>query len=411
MNQERKNKHLVFLITALLFAAQFIGNYGDYQVAAIPSAIYAAFNLTDMQFSSIITAPMLPCIFLSIVIGLLVDRFGIPKIVGIFLVLATAGFVLRHFATNYPVLLLSMALAGCGCMVVNSNIAKLASALYPMDKVGTVVGILMAGSNAASALAFATTSMLPSLKVVFLIPTVASVIVMVLWFCFARESLFAGSRGSAEEQASVADALKLCFRSRSLWLAGLSLFLILGGTMVITNFHVAALTSLRGYAEALAGSFNSVSMVGAIFGSIFLPVFVTKKPEKAPALIFVMLLICAATTYGMLVLPAAGIYVCSFLNGALRSGIIAVLMMTPVLLPEIGPKIAGTAGGFIITLQLLGCVVVPTYIIVPLGGGNITTYFVLSTVCFALAAVVCLIFMKTCGAFDRKTIYNDAPAV
>ena len=408
MNQNRKN--LVFLITALLFLAQFIGNYGDYQVAAIPARMYAAFNLTDMQFSSIITAPMLPCIFLSIVIGLLVDRFGIPKIVGIFLVLATAGFVLRHFATNYPVLLLSMALAGCGCMVVNSNIAKLASALYPMDKVGTVVGILMAGSNAASALAFATTSMLPSLKVVFLIPTVASVIVMVLWFIFARESLFAGSRAPEGEQAGVLDSLKLCFRSRSLWLAGCTLFLILGGTMVITNFHVAALTSLRGYAETLAGSFSSVSMVGAIFGSIFLPVFVTKKPEKAPLLIFIMLLVCAAAAYGMLALPAAGIYVCSFLNGALRSGIIASLMMTPVLLKEIGPKNAGTAGGFIITLQLLGCVVVPTYIIVPLGGGDMTTYFILGTVCFLLAAVVCLIFMKTCGAFDKKMIYNDQSA-
>ncbi len=401
MAQKRKN--LVFLITALLFAAQFIGNYGDYQIAAIPSSIYAAFHLTDMQFSSLITAPMLPCIFLSIVIGLLVDRFGIPKIVGIFFLLAALGFVLRCFAGNYPVMLIAMALSGFGCMVVNSNIAKLASALYPMDKVGTVVGILMAGSNAASALAFATTSMLPSLQLVFLIPTVASVIVFVLWAMFARESVFTQNQASAEEEKTpVLDSLKLCFKSRSLWLAGLTLFLILGGTMVLTNFHVSALTTLRGWSETLAGSFSSVSMVGAIFGSIFLPIFVTKKPEKAPLLIFLMLLVCAAAAYGMLALPAWGIYVCSFLNGALRSGVIATLMMTPVLLKEIGPKNAGTAGGFIITLQLLGCVVVPTYIIVPLGGGNITTYFILATVCFALAAVVCLIFMKTSGAFEKK---------
>ena len=398
-----KRKNLVFLITALLFAAQFIGNYGDYQVAAVPSSIYAAFHLTDMQFSSLITAPMLPCIFLSILIGLMVDRFGIPKIVGVFMVLAALGFLLRHFAGNYPVMLIAMALGGCGCMVVNSNIAKLAASLYPMDKVGTVVGILMAGSNAASALAFATTSMLPSLQVVFLIPTVASVVCVALWFVFARESLFTENREDAgAERVSVADSLKLCFKSRSLWLAGLTQFLILGGTMVITNFHVSALTSLKGYSETLAGSFNSVSMVAAIFGSIFLPIFVTKKPEKAPLLLFVMLLICAVTTYGMLALPAAGIYVCAVLNGALRSGIIAVMLMTPVLLREIGPRNAGTAGGFVITLQLLGCVVVPTYIIVPLGGGNMTVYFILASVCFVLAAVVCLLFTKTSGAFEKK---------
>ena len=143
-------------------------------------------------------------------------------------------------------------------------------------------------------------------------------------------------------------------------------------------------------------------MIGAIFGSVFLPIFVSKKPEKAPLLVFGMLLISAATAYGMLALPTAGIYVCAFLNGTLRSGVIAALMMTPVLLKEIGPKNAGTAGGFIITLQLLGCVVVPTYVIVPLGGGNMTAYFILSAVCFVLAAVVCLIFMKTCGAFEKK---------
>ena len=83
-------------------------------------------------------------------------------------------------------------------------------------------------------------------------------------------------------------------------------------------------------------------------------------------------------------------------------------MMTPVLPAAFGAVGARQqAGGFIITLQLLGCVVVPTYIIVPLGGGNITTYFILSTVCFVLAAVVCLIFMKTCGAFDPKELYNE----
>ena len=258
MNQKRRN--LVFLMTALLFAAQFVGNYGDNQLMAIPARIYAAFNLTDMQFSSLATAPMLPAIFLSIVIGLLVDRFGIPKIVGLWLIFAAAGFILRLFAQNYPVMLIAMALSGCGCMIVNANIAKLASALYPMDKVSKVVGILMAGSNAASALAFATTSLIPSLRVVFLIPAVASVAAAALWLVFAKESLFTENRSEEEHEesgASIVSSLRLCFRSRSLWLAGLTLFLILGSSMVLTNFHVTALTTLKGYSEAMAGSFTS----------------------------------------------------------------------------------------------------------------------------------------------------------
>ena len=399
---DQKRKKLIFLMTVLIFAAQFVGNYGDFQLAAIPTRIYAAFHLNDMQFSSLLTAPMLPSIFLSIVIGLMVDRFGIPKIVGIWLILATAGFVLRLFAGNYTVMLIAMALSGCGCMIVNANVAKLSSSLYPPDQVSKVVGILMGGANAASAVAFATTSMIPSLRAIFLIPAAASVVIAVLWLAFARDSLFTQGRSEDAEKADVASALKLCFRSRSLWLAGLTLFLILGSSMILTNFHVTALTSLKGYSETLAGSFNSVLMIGAFLGSVFLPILVSKNPGRAPLAVFVMLVITAATSYGMIALPAAGIYICSFINGALRSGVIAVLMTTPVLLKEIGPKNAGTAGGFIITLQLIGNVVLPTYIIVPLGGGSVVNYFILASVCMLLAAVVCLIFMKTSGAFEKR---------
>ena len=397
----KNRKNLILLITAVLFGAQFIGNYGNYQLAAIPGRIYEAFGLTDMQFSSLMTAPMLPSIFLSIIIGLMVDRFGISKMVSGCLAVAAAGFVMRCFATNYPTMLIAMALSGFGCMILNSNMAKIVSSLYPMDKVSKIVGILMAASSASMAVAFATTAAIPTLNVTFWIPAVVSLIVLVLWIAFARDRVFSGGAPGGSSGTQVAEALKVCVRSRNLWLAGLTLMLILGASMVISNFHVATLTSLKGYTENAAGSFNTVLMIGAIIGSIFLPVYVTKAPGKAPLLIFAMLLVTAATCYGMVALPAFGIYVCAFLNGALRSGIIATMMMTPVLLKEIGPALAGTAGGFIVTLELIGSVVIPTYIIVPLGGGSLMSYFALATVCMALAAVVCLIFMKTCGAFEK----------
>ena len=403
MSDSNKRKGMVFFITALLFAAQFFGNYGNFQPAAIPAQMYETFHLTDMQFSSLLTAPMLPSIFLSIVIGLLVDRFGISKMVSICLLAGALGFVIRCFATNYPTMLFSMALCGCGCMIVNSNIAKIASSIYPMDKVSKVVGILMGAANAAMALSFATTALLPSLRVTFLIPAVAAVINVVLWVVAAREDLFTANRIEEEEEpGKIAASLKLCFRSRNLWLAGLTLFLLLGSATIVTNFHVAALTSLKGYSETLAGSFSSVTLIGAAIGSVFLPVFITKHRERAPIVMFLAVLICAVTTYGMVVLPAAGIYVCAFINGALRGGVLASMLVTPVLLKEIGPRNAGTAGGFIITLQLLGAVIVPTYIIVPLGGGSLLRYFLLAAVCMVLCAVVCLIFMTTCGAFGKK---------
>ena len=399
--KQNSGRGMVLLITALLFAAQFAGNYGHYQLAAIPARVYEAFQLNDMQFSSLITAPMMPSIFLSIVIGLLVDRYGIPKIVGIWFLLAAAGFALRCFVGNYPLMLVSMALSGFGCMVVNANLAKIASSIYSMDKVSKVVGIIMGASSAATALSFATTAMIGSLKLTFLIPAAASAAIALLWLVFVREKSFSAYRAPEEEKNSVKQAFLLCLKNRSLWIAGLTEFLLLGASMIVTNFHVSALTAYQGYTESAAGSFNSVLMVGAIFGSVLLPVYVTRKPERAPVLVFLMLVISALTCYGLIALPEWGIYICAFLNGALRSGVIATMMMVPVLLKDIGPRNAGTAGGFILTLQLLGAVILPTYVIVPLGKGNLNSYFILASAAMLLSAVTALIFMKTCGAFGK----------
>ena len=91
MNKSKKGGIVAFF-TVLLVAAMFMANYGNYQLAAIPGKIYETYHLTDTQFSSLMTAPMLPSIFLSIIIGILVDKFGVKNIVSICLIISLAGF-------------------------------------------------------------------------------------------------------------------------------------------------------------------------------------------------------------------------------------------------------------------------------------------------------------------------------
>jgi len=200
----------------------------------------------------------------------------------------------------------------------------------------------------------------------------------------------------------VGKALGTCLKSRNIWLAGISLMFLLGGATVISNFQVTALTGLKGYSEAFAGTFGTVLMIGSIIGSIFIPVLVGKLGRKVPVMLLLCGLIASACMVGIITLPAAGIYVTSFLNGALRSGIIAVMMSLPVMFPEIGPKYAGTAGGLAVTLELLGAVIIPTYIIVPLGGGNVSNYFYLGCGCMVIASLICFVMAKTCGVYAKN---------
>lgn len=384
-----KNKTIVMVLTVLLFGAMFIGNYGQYQLSAIPGTIYQTFGLTDIQFSSIMTAPMVPTIFLSIVMGIIADKSGLNRLISVCFLASSAGFILRCAATDHSMLFAAMALTGLGCAVLNSNMSKIVASLYPIEKVGRVIGILMAGSTGAMAVAYATTSLIPTVQMVFWIGAVVSVVVTVGWLLFARERYFAGGEeAQAQETIPLKESILASLKSKNIWLAGLSLMLMLGGSMIVTNFQVTALTTLKGYSEVYAGSFGTALMIGAILGSISVPPVVLGS-KRAPVLLLISGLVAAL---GMVAIPlgsAALIYIGSFVNGFLRSGIIAVMMALPVMFPEIGPRYAGTAGGLIVTLELIGAVVIPTYIIVPLGGGNLVMYFVLGALCIAVSAVLC----------------------
>ena len=73
-------------------------------------------------------------------------------------------------------------------------------------------------------------------------------------------------------------------------------------------------------------------------------------------------------------------------------GISAPLLMAfPMLLAEIGPAYAGTAGGLIATLQLLGAFIIPAFVITPLAGTDYNILFALSSLFFALLGFVTLL--------------------
>lgn len=385
MRDMEKKKNRILLITVLIFVGMFLGNYGQYQLAAVPSMVYEKFSLTDTQFSSIMTAPMIPAIFLSIIMGLLVDRFGIKPMVLLGYAVAAAGFILRMFTDGYNIMFIAMVLTGVGCTVLNGNLSKITASLYPVEKLGKVIGILMAGSTSSMAVAYATTAFFPDLETAFMVTAIAGAAVTAAWMFLTHKEDFNTEQDS--ENVPVTEALIASMKSKNVWLMGLSLMLMLGGATVISNFQVAYLTTIKGYAESMAGTFGTVLMIGSIIGSIIIPTWSARSKNPGIFLCIIGLAAAAATAL-MVMLPAAGIYAASFLNGCLRSGIISVMMSFPVMFPEIGPRYAGTAGGVAVTLELIGAVVIPTYIVIPLTGGDMTAYFYAAAFLIAASSIL-----------------------
>ena len=85
--------------------------------------------------------------------------------------------------------------------------------------------------------------------------------------------------------------------------------------------------------------------------------------------------------------------VCLCLTGTFLGGMIPTLMGIPVQLPKIGAVYAGTAGGIIATIQIVGAVMLPSYVLVPAAGGQLEMLFLLAGGCMLLAGAMVL-FVK-----------------
>lgn len=105
------------------------------------SQVYERLNLTDSQFPGIMTASMIPSVFLSIVSGVLVDRLDIKRGLGICFGVMALGYLLRPFAGSFPVMYAAMVLGGTFVMAA----AWLTAFLFPnLDVAFWVVAILAA---------------------------------------------------------------------------------------------------------------------------------------------------------------------------------------------------------------------------------------------------------------------------
>ena len=115
--------------------------FEKYQLGAVASQVYERLNLTDSQFPGIMTASMIPSVFLSIVSGVLVDRLDIKRVLGICFGVMALGYLLRPFAGSIPMMYAAMVLGGTFVMAA----AYLTVFLFPnLDVAFWVVAILAA---------------------------------------------------------------------------------------------------------------------------------------------------------------------------------------------------------------------------------------------------------------------------
>jgi NNP family nitrate/nitrite transporter-like MFS transporter len=360
----------------------------QFQVAAFAYQIIPGFNLTPSQYSLVLTAPMLAGLFFSVAAGALADRWGVKKIVAVGFAFSVAGALFRFAAGNFTELFALMFLAGVCPGVLNANAAKLLGAWFPGKQMGTAMGIYFSATGVGMSLALATPGLFPSVESAFVTAGLMMLAVWVLWVVFVQ----AKPAGAPDQPVEpVTRYIGVAARSKNVWLVGSALMLAMGSSMVFSGFLPNALHSSRGMDPVTAGFMTSLVTFGTIAGSLLGPAIPNRLGKMKPFLATMTALGAMAGYWAWFTPQDAVMPVLLVVMGIMTGMCMPLLMAFPMLLPEIGPVYAGSAGGIIGTLQVTGAVCIPSFIIAPLAGQNYNVCFTLASMCLLLVSAVVLL--------------------
>jgi NNP family nitrate/nitrite transporter-like MFS transporter len=374
--------------------AGFIGSYAQFQLPPLANKLMPVLHISPSQFAALMAGPMTGSLFVCLIGGTLADRYGVKNVVTVGLVLSVIGCTFRYAVTSFWPFFFLTVLAGLASGLLVANLAKLFGAWFLPQQMGMLMGVYMISPMLAGFVGTATTALFPSEGSAFIFSGAACFAILILWLFLAKNK----PQGAPDLPAlPVTRYLGKAARSKGIWLAGICAFFVMGAMMTFNSFLPKVLEDLRSIGSVKAGFYGSMGTLGGVFGSFLGPVICNRIGIMKPYLYVVSLLGAAATFWSWQLPVGPAIVVSLILAGFLQSAILPLMLSLPMLLPEIGPEYAGSAGGIISTLQVLGAVLLPTFIITPLAGVHAAVLFGLAAICFALISIPVL-FMPELGS-------------
>ncbi len=386
----KNGKNYGYVILALICLAICVPSFAQYQVMVLGDRLRTAMGLSQSQYSSIATAPLVMGILAGFLSGMLADKYGV-KAVTASIIVTTAGVCLRLAGGGFFALYIAMFLVGCSATFINTATPKIMGSWFAPASAAAMMGLALASTNAAMALGSGTAALFPSTQAAFKFTAAAALVITVLWLLLIKEKK--AETGRTEERAPFKESLSVVIGNRGVWAAALCALSMSTGLTGCGVFMPQALMS-RGLSEAGAGAMGMSLTFGYMATSLVSPVLIKKVGRTKRRLQALM------TVYGVLMTLFLGaawlapiglpLVAALFVEGFLIMGFEALMLALPVSMKSIGTRYSATATGLIVTVQLIGSVVITSYIAAPVAGDN---YYLINLI-MAAAGCIFLIFSR-----------------
>lgn len=377
---------VILAIAALLDA---ISSYIQFQISALAVQIMPALHISPAQFQSLLMAPMLIAVFLSIPAGSLADKFGAKKIVSIGLVVSVIGAYGRLIANNFFTMFITLLLFGVYMALLNANTLKIFGTWFKQDT-NTAMGVFFASASVGIMLSQATSSLFSTVDKAYIFSSTVLLILAICWMIFVKdtpkgEEAPQPQAGQGKPESSL-EFFKAAARSKKTWYVALAVGFGMGASEAFSGILPQAFAA-RGMTPAAAGVIASVATIGSLCGSLFGPAVINKAKKAKPVMIIITALgglLMAMTWYIPLGMPLSIALILGGVFGAMTGPIMQAM---PITFPEIGPKNAGSAGGLVGTVSLLLSFFIPT-IISAIAGRNYALTFIIQGIVFVVQVII-----------------------
>jgi MFS family permease len=365
-------------------------------------------DLSLVQIGTVWGIGSLAGVFVSLISGLLSDRFGMRLMLCVSCILVGITGASRGLSTDFLTLTVTVFINGMVRAILPIILTKQIAIWFKEKNFALANGIGAMGMGLGLMLgpmisAMILSPLLGGWRNVLLLYGVVSVAIGMLWLLFGREPKKVDSTIGYPNVASIRLRLSKIIRIKALWLIGLTIMFRSG---CITGMIGYLPLYLRDRGLTAASSDNALASFFAASTIFVIPLSsLSDKLGSRKAILFPALLVTIVCVGLLPLAQGITVWLLMILAGIFFDGFMAVISVMLLETDKVGLEYSGTALGLVFTISQIAAVVTP-----PLGNslGNINPGLpFVFWASFAAVSLVTLAFSKETGRRTKRTLKID----
>jgi MFS family permease len=362
MSDNQQSNYRWVILSLLIAIAAFVSAVPASCMPALFKEISEDLNLSLVQIGTIWGIGSLAGIFVSLIAGVLSDRFGVKFIMGLACILSGITGALRGVSETFLVLMITVFVNGILRMIVPITSTKAIGMWFRGRNLGLAMGIGAMGMGGGLMLG-------PLISATILSPWLGgwrnvmyfyggiSVVIGIVWFILGREFKQVTATGQVPIAVPFRESFSRLIRNKALWILGIALLFRISTIAGVSGYLPYYLRDL-GWAPASAdgtlSAFYAVSTLGVIPLSYISDRLGSRKAILVPAA--VMAIVCVSL---IPFVEGAAVWALVILAGMFFDGFMAVFVTMLLETEGVGSAYSGTALGIVFTISQIGSVISP----------------------------------------------------